>query len=185
VLSHLWADGAGALTLQVADVTAGGNFSTVTDVPYTYEVGADGRAALYAAGGTPGGFWYLTDRSAGLMLGYDVGVSVGEIFPQGGDGFPTDVVAGTFWVGQAPGGALMSAVTSGSATSPGDGSLTTTLDVHTPDAVTLGQVRSGPLGLDTAGRGEDADFVYRIVSEDRFLAMSKTAEYPVVLVLER
>jgi hypothetical protein len=46
-------------------------------------------------------------------------------------------------------------------------------------------VRSGPLGLDTSGRGEDADFVYRIVSEDRFLAIPKAVTCPVVLVFER
>jgi hypothetical protein len=185
-LTLFTADGLGGLTITSYDTAAGGNYGTGSGIQYTYAVDAHGQATVYVSPSTPGGKWYLTGPSTGLMLGFDYGVSVGEIVPQSPAPFSAASVDGSYFASQAPGATLRSTASSGVATSTGSGTWATTMDVNSNGVIAFGQAATGTLTVEASGRAIDTnDNVVYLVSPDRFFLMNKATWYPVVLLLER
>ncbi len=187
VLTMVSADGAGHLTLSV-DANAGGNISSASGIAYTYAVTPDGHAPIYTEASAVGGKWYLVAPNTALMLGADAGGSIGMILPQVAGPFTAGSISGNYFSSQAPGGAFGSTQASGVATSSGDGTLSTTMDVNEYGAAYWGEAASGPIAVAATGRTTDTkgNVIY-VVSPTTFLMMSIDSAnfYPVVEVFER
>jgi hypothetical protein len=180
------ADGAGSLTFSV-DQNNGGTTSQTTGIAgWTYTVDQYGHATITAPGPVDGGRWYLTGPNAGLMLGFDTGVSIGMILPQAAGPFSISSVNGTYVATQTRGAGVLSSDSSGVGVSTGSGSLATTMDVNTNGAISAGQTASRTLTLGPNGRGTDnsGNPVY-VVSPTRFLTMSNSTSYPAILDFEQ
>jgi len=197
VLALFTADGAGHLAATSVDQSFGGNnyFSDTgsgLDVHYSYEVAADGRANIVVVPpDTSGGIWYLLGPNTALMLGFDKGVSVGQILPQAGGPFSASTLAGSWLVSQAPGGTLGSASSAGVATSDGGGTLATVLDVSRYGVFTAGTAASASISVAANGRATDtAGQVYYVVNPARVVRTNQGSYdaatwFPVVQVLDR
>jgi hypothetical protein len=196
ILALFSADGAGHLSATSVDQSFGGNnwfgdTGTGLDVHYTYEVSADGQANILVAPGRSGGIWYLVGQNTALMLGFDAGVSVGQILPQTGGPFSAASIAGDYLVSQAPGAAAGSAQRAGVATSSGNSTLTTVLDVSRLGLFNAGGTESATLTVAPNGRATDsAGHVGYVVSPSLFLRTKQgTADeaswFPVIEVIER
>jgi hypothetical protein len=186
-LSLFAADGQGGLSGTV-DLNSGGNIGHPS-VQYTYAVDGNGQASIYTAPSTVGGKWYLTGPNAGLMLGFDTGVSVGMILPQSVGPFAAASVSGSYFAIQAPGAAYGSTDMSGLASSVGNGTVATTMDTNYVGAVMTGQTSEGTYVFSPNGRAVDdtGKKVIYVVDPDSFLMLdtNPAAFYPVVQIFER
>jgi hypothetical protein len=190
-LSIFEADGAGNLTGIELDQNAGGNQYHLAGVAYTYTVASDGQATIWSAPSIPGGKWYLLARNTGLMLGFDVGVSIGQILPQADGPFSASSVDGDYLLSQAPGGTQASVNGAGVATSSGNGMLETVVDVSQAGVFTAGLETNVTLSVEVSGRALGSDgYVYYVVSPTRLLRMIEgtydwTTFYPVIEQFDR
>jgi hypothetical protein len=187
-LTLFTADGAGNLALTSVDQNDGGNLYTPTGIAYTYTVDTKGHATIWVSPGVSGGKWYLTGPNAGLMLGFDPGMSVGGVEPQAAGPFSAASLGGTWFVRQAPGASMASTIASGVATSPGSGTLSTTMDVNGVSGLQAGVTSAPTFTVGSNGRATEWNgLVIYVASPDRLLMMpmsgSDTAS--VVRILER
>jgi hypothetical protein len=149
-------DSAGNLPFVSVDQNAGGNiYHLPVPAAYTYTVASNGQASV-SSGSTVLGKWYLTGPNTGLMLGFDYGVSTGAILPQSGGPFSAASISGNYFASQAPGGSIQSPNSSGVATSTGNGTLATTMDINY-GGFHLGQQASGTLTADPLVNGRITD----------------------------
>jgi hypothetical protein len=168
----LFSANSGTLVFPSYDMNAGGNINHGRINPYTYSVAANGQATIYASSNL-GGKWYLTGLNTGMLLGFDYGVSVGEIMSQATGTFSTASISGKYFASQAPGGSIQSPYSSGIATSTGTGTLSTTMDIY---GLTPGQQASGTLTADPLVNGRFTDTNYNIiymVSPSKFLMLNE------------
>jgi hypothetical protein len=155
-------------------VNSGGNIALLpTPTGYTYTVAANGQALIFL-GSIAGGKWYLTKQNTGLMLGFDYGVSTGEFMPQSAGILSAASISGNYFASQAPGGSNQSPCSSGIATSTGNGTLITTMDINsgafTSGLQTSGTLTTGPL---VSGRIMDTNYnVIYVVSPGYFLMLN-------------
>lgn len=185
-LSLFTADGAGGLSITSYDQAFGGNSVHGSGIRYTYTVDPTGQATIFLPGQVSGGKWYLLGPGSALMLGFDYGVSVGEIVPQTSTPFTAANVIGDYFVRQAPGAGACSSNASGVARSPGNGTLSTTMDVNQGGVWTVGQAASRTLSVATDGTAADTDGdVYYLASSSRLFMMNRSPSCPVVHLLER
>ncbi len=186
ILAMFSADGAGTLSIASYDQALGGNFYHGNGgIQYTYTIDANGQATIYSAPSIVGGKWYLTGPNTGLLLGFDIGVSVGMILPQSGGPFSAASISGSYFASQGPGGSLYSTDASGIATSTGNGALATTLDLNTAGAFLSAQQASTTFTVTSNGRAVDTNGnVIYIVSPTSFLMMNTTTWYPVIQIFE-
>ncbi len=187
ILALFSANGAGTLSIASYDQNLGGNLHTGSGgIQYTYTIDANGQATIYTPYPTVGGKWYLTGPNMGLMLGFDLGVSVGMILPQSGGPFSAASISGSYFANQGLGGALYSTDSSGIATSTGNGTLATTMDVNTAGAFLSGQQSDRTLTVAaTTGRTTDTNGnVIYIVSPSSFLMVNTVTYYPVIQIFE-
>jgi hypothetical protein len=187
-LSLFAGDGQGVLSGTV-DLNSGGNIDHPS-VQYTYTVDGNGQASIYTAPSTLGGKWYLTGPNAGLMLGFDTGVSIGMILPQSAGPFAAASISGRYFASQAPGAAYGSTDASGVATSTGNGTLATTMDTNYVGAVITGQTSSGAYDFSPNGRAVDdgtSNKVIYIVNPHNFLMLdtNPASFYPVIQIFEQ
>jgi hypothetical protein len=180
------ANGAGSLSIASYDQNHGGNFVSGSGIQYTYTVDADGQATIYTSPSNAGGMWYLTGPNTGLMLGFDIGVSVGAIVPRSDGPFSTASISGSYFASQTPGASFSSTDSSGVATSTGDGALATTMDLNGDGVVTAGQSANLTLAVAPDGRATDTsnDVMY-VISPKSFLMMNETTFYPVIHLFEQ
>ena len=194
VLSLFAADGAspqGTLSSRALDVNSGGNlasYPTPGAIVYTYSVASNGQVTVYNAG-VAGGKYYLTSRNTGFLLGFDTGVSIGEVRPQVLSSPSLASLSGSYFASQAAGGASGSLVATGVATSPGNGFLGTIMDVGSGGSfVTRTDLIGGALTDTGNGRFTDVQGnVIYMLSGDAFLTLplSGSEVYPVVQVFDR
>jgi hypothetical protein len=155
-------DGAGNLPWISYDVNSGGNIAHLpTPAGYIYTVAANGQASIFL-GSIAGGKWYLTKQNTGLMLGFDYGVSVGEIMPQSAAILSAASISGNYFASQAPGGSYQATNSSGIATSTGNGILDTTMDVNN-GAFTSGLQTSVTLTTYPLVNGRIMDTNYNVI----------------------
>ena len=171
----LFSANSGSLLFTSVDQNAGANiYHLPNPAGYTYTVDANGQATIMSSGSTTGGKWYLTGQNTGLMLGFDIGVSVGLILPQSAGPFSAASISGNYFASQAPGGSIQSPYSSGIATSTGNGTLATTMDVNY-GGFTSGQQLNGTLTADTLVNGritDTHDNVIYMVSPSSFLMLN-------------
>jgi hypothetical protein len=173
-LAQFLPDGLGNLPFVSVDQNAGANiYHLPIPAGYTYTVAVNGQATI-SSGSTVGGRWYLTGQNTGLMLGFDVGVSIGMIVPQSSDIFSVASISGNYFASQAPGGSIQSPYSSGVATSTGNGTLDTTMDVNF-GGFTSGQQASGTLTAYSLVNGRITDTnnnVIYMVAPSSFLMLN-------------
>jgi hypothetical protein len=170
----LFSANSGSLLFTSYDQNDGANIHHATGGGYSYTVAANGQATIYTAPSTTGGKWFLTGPNTGLMLGFDYGVSVGTIVTQSTGTFSSGSISGNYFASQAPGGSIQSPYSSGIATSTGNGTLATTMDVN-DGGFTSGQQVSGTLTADTLVNGRITDTnnnVMYLVSPSSFLMLN-------------
>jgi hypothetical protein len=170
----LFSANSGSLLFTSYDQNDGANIYHATSGVYSYTVAANGQATIYTAPSTTGGKWYLTGPNTGLMLGFDYGVSVGTIVTQSTGTFSAASISGNYFASQASGGSIQSPYSSGIATSTGNGTLATTMDVN-DGGFTSGQQVSGTLTADTLVNGRITDTnnnVMYLVSPSSFLMLN-------------
>jgi len=186
VLAVVSGDGAGGLLITSYDQNFGGNFVTGSNLQDTYTVDANGHVKLFDSTLTLGGMWYLTGPNTGLMLGFDYGVSVGQIMPQSTGSFSAASISGSYFASQAPGAAFNSMNGSGVATSTGGGTLVTTMDLNSNGVIAAGQAANGTLTVSSSGRAVDTNGnVIYVVSPSTFLMMNHATLYPVIQVFDQ
>jgi hypothetical protein len=162
VLTLVAPDGAGNLPWISYDVNSGGNIAHLpTPTGYTYTVAANGQASIFL-GSIAGGKWYLTKLNTGLMLGFDYGVSTGEIMPQSAGIMSAASISGNYFTSQEPGGSNQSPNSSGVANSTGNGILDTTMDVNY-GGFTSGLQTSVTLTTDPLVNGRITDTNYNVI----------------------
>lgn len=189
VLTLAAPDGAGNLPFTSLDVNSGGNISHTTNFSgYTYTVAANGQATI-SLGSIDGGRWYMTGQNTGLMLGFDDGVSVGMILPQEAGTYTPAAISGDYFASQAPGGSIQSPYSSGTATSTGNGTLDTTMDILFQGFIP-GQQASGTLTADALITGRFTDTnnnVIYAISPDSFLMLNIASgnSAPVIQLFEQ
>jgi hypothetical protein len=182
---------AGRLPIASYDQSGGGNVGHQTDLSgYTYQVAANGQATIYQ-GTNPGGRWYLTGACAGLLLGFDYGVSVGGLQPQMDGPLTAPAVLGQYAASTTPGASLNSTVCSGVAASASPGLQTLTMDLNASGLYSPGEQASGALHADPGVNGRLTDThgnVLYVVSPASFLLLDLSSPYdpaPVVVLFEQ
>jgi hypothetical protein len=176
----LFSANSGSLLFTSVDQNAGANiYHLPNPAGYTYTVDTNGQATIYTAPSTTGGRWYLTGPNTGLMLGFDYGVSVGTILSQSTGTFSAASISGNYFASQAPGGSIQSPYSSGTATSTGNGTLNTTMDVNY-SGFTSGLYTSSILTADPLVNGRITDTnnkaIY-VVSPSNFLMLNIEVRY--------
>ncbi len=187
-LTLFTADGAGNLALTSVDQNDGGNLYTPAGIAYTYTVSANGHATIWTSPGVSGGKWYLTGPNTGLLLGFDPGMSVGAVAPQSAGPFSGASLDGTWFVRQAPGASPASTCASGVASSPGNGTISMTMDVNAAGSLSPGVASAPVFTVGGNGRATESNgLVIYVASPDRLfmMRMSTSDGASVVRILER
>jgi len=175
----LFSANSGTLAILSVDQNAGANiyhYPPGSLTPYTYTVAPNGHATIYVTPTTNGGKWYLTGQNSGLMLGFDYGVSVGEIMSQSTGTFTNASISGSYLASQAPGGSFYSVYSSGIATSSGGGTLSAIMDVYNYPTPQMQQT-TGTLTADPLFNGRFTDTnnnVIYMISPSKFLMLNIT-----------
>jgi hypothetical protein len=170
-------DGFSALTARF-DNNNSGSLSSQSGSG-TYSIAANGRTQF---NGLANPFiLYLTDTNQGFVMGAGGDVGSGLLTAQSARPFSNSSVLGAYFFGSVPPSVAHSGLSSGIATSAGDGTINVTGDASDPQGVDFGTKLTDMLTIGSNGRATDSNGdIFYIISPLKILLMNSTDAYPVV-----
>jgi large repetitive protein len=179
-------DGAGNITLVSRDKNDSGVHSKTTNqTGITYSVQSNGRVT--STGGSNPAIIYLVSSSEGFMMEENSSVTAGIVVMQSGGPFSGVSISGNYFFGVSPPAVPASAVTSGIATSTGNGTVNLTVDSSSVLGLSEGQVIAAS-GLTIAANGVGADSssdVIYMVSPNLAFFLNTTVSAPEIVIIEK
>ncbi len=179
----------GTTDVQVGTLTTGsGSFSLSTDennagvigsnsATGTYTVAANGRVTL--AGGKHPPVLYLVTANEAFLVGTDLSVSAGFFEPQAAGPFSNSSLSGNYITGDMAPVVSNSGLTTGVATSDGNGNVTGTNDDNQSGTLTSGQTFAATYSVASNGRvtvttGSDTNVMYLVSGSKAVMISTKS-----------
>jgi hypothetical protein len=168
----LTTDGAGSYTLATDENNAG--VVGTNSGSGTYSVASNGRVTT--TGGKHPPVIYLVTANQGFLVGTDLSITAGSFQPQAAGPFSNSSFSGNYFFGDLPPVVSSSGLTTGVATSDGNGNISGTNDQNQSGTLTAGQAFTATYSAASNGRitvtsGSDTNVIY-LVSGSKAIIMS-------------